>query len=72
MMFYCMNDPHIPTESKLSSVSGLGSPYARAVLSIPASVKWGVPGSHQGLGTEPGSMGGRRSIKRTYITTKHY
>ena len=30
-----MNDPHIPTESKVSSVSGLGSPYARAVLSIP-------------------------------------
>ena len=28
--------------------------------------------SRTGLGTEPGSMGGRRSIKRAYITTKHY
>ena len=28
--------------------------------------------SRTGLGTEPGSMGGRRSVKRAYITTKHY
>ena len=28
--------------------------------------------SRTGLGTEPGSMGGRRSIERAYITTKHY
>ena len=52
MMFYAMNDPHIPTESKVSSVSGLGSPYARGTLH-PTSVKWGVPGSHQEPGWGP-------------------
>jgi len=54
MMFYCMNDPHMPTESKLSSVSGLGSPYARAVLSIrPASSGEYLAGSHQEPGWGP-------------------
>ena len=68
-----MNDPHIPTESKVSSDSSLGSPYARAVLSIrPAS-----SGEYRGriknrAGDRAWKYGGRRPIKRAYITTKHY